>query len=204
MKATEEQLRKAEDCLLAEGNNALSLERQIKAVEDELLKKQKDLLKLVEEEADDRDVIESYFERVSGLGVRCLNKHLLSVVFGYLPRSHSAGCVSKYWYQIASDTRVLVVSGAEKNYYASDEIRQLKLSGKLAGQTDGSSDGTSGKENGTIQAAGERPLPAPRFQLETHDAQVRRALRLRAQGGNKRDKQPNQASLLPNMDRYSY
>ncbi len=60
----------AEDFIIYQGNNVMQLEEQVKQLEDELLSKKK-LLKEAEEEAQKSvSVIETYFDRISGVGIR--------------------------------------------------------------------------------------------------------------------------------------
>jgi hypothetical protein len=161
-------LQDAEDFLMTEGNVTLNLEAEIKAVEDELLGRREELVELVEEETECLDTIEWYFERISGVGIRCLNKHLLSVVFGFIPRFGAAGCVNKYWREIAKETRVAVVSSSEKSYYSKSDMNEVL--GKFA-QGDGLTQGSVEKERNKKSSNG--AIPAPRFQIEAPNAQLR-------------------------------
>ena len=55
---------------------------------------------------------------MSGLGIRCLNKHLLSVVLGYLNLRGGASVVCVYWHQIIAEARIHgCVSGPQESYH---------------------------------------------------------------------------------------
>ena len=55
---------------------------------------------------------------MSGLGIRCLNKHLLSVVLGYLNLRGGASAVCVYWHQIMAEARIHgCISGPQESYH---------------------------------------------------------------------------------------
>jgi hypothetical protein len=59
-------------------------------------------------------VINRYFDVVAGIGIRCLNQHLLSYVFGYLPLSASLSTVCKYWKWTVASCRTQPVHTPQK------------------------------------------------------------------------------------------
>ena len=63
-------------------------------------------------------VITLFAVKTSGLGIRCLNKHLLSVVLGYLNLRGGANAVCVYWHQIMAEARIHgCVSGPQESYH---------------------------------------------------------------------------------------
>ena len=51
-----------------------------------------------------------------GLCIRCLNKHLLSVVLGFLGERSDVPLVCKYWLEIAREIQNACVEGSEYVY----------------------------------------------------------------------------------------
>ena len=60
----------AEDFIIYQGNNVLRIEEQIKALEAELALKRKEQEDKVKEEVEMLDMIEDYYDRISGIGIR--------------------------------------------------------------------------------------------------------------------------------------
>jgi hypothetical protein len=87
----------AEDYIVYSGNEVLLLENNIKRLTRDLEAK-KHQLEAAEADADKAlKKIDYYFEVIAGTGIRCLNQHMLSYVFGYLKPSANIITVCKYW-----------------------------------------------------------------------------------------------------------
>jgi hypothetical protein len=70
--------------------------------------------------------INDNLEKISGLCIRSLNKHLLSVVIGFLDVSITSPVsrVNKFWSKIANDIRINgLVSGTDYKYLATAKLR---------------------------------------------------------------------------------
>lgn len=60
----------AEDFIIYQGNNILRVEEQIKHLERELAMRKDEQFLRIQEEHDMMDKLESYFDRISGIGIR--------------------------------------------------------------------------------------------------------------------------------------
>lgn len=104
----------AEDYIVYHGNDVLRLEEQVRLIKDEIESK-RIMLKDAEETAcSSLAEINLYFDRISGVGIRCLSRHLLSYVIAYLPLRGPVSLVCKYWLDITRSSLLHLTTVAEK------------------------------------------------------------------------------------------
>lgn len=102
------------------------LTKQIQIAEETLARKTAELQRLRHLEKDLVSVINDNLEKIPGLCIRCLNRHLLSIVIGFLDVSIASPVlqVNKFWSKIGSDIRMNgPISGTDYKYLATAKMR---------------------------------------------------------------------------------
>lgn len=89
----------------------LVIEEQIRELQVELNSKWDELESLELIERKDVDFINCNYERINGLCIRNLNKHLLSVIISYLDLDGGINRICKYWSYLVSLNKINLASG---------------------------------------------------------------------------------------------